>query len=140
MEDNILLEICNIVRLPKVEYVVRYGTNEDAINEVVVAGRDESGSRAIKSIKMPSERLDKLKPYHKYNIFGERDAFTKHLFFKYLDSHPDERFFQALRNFSREHFGEFSFIGHSADGEKYKDTFYLECDELLHKTNEKIGE
>lgn len=58
-----------------------------------------------------------------------RDEKTRKLFIKYLEEHPDERFFQAVRNFSR-----CSFILASATppvNDKQQDTFYWECDEMI---------
>lgn len=44
-------------------------------------------------------------------------------FIKYLEEHPQERFFQAVRNFSGY---EFIFAGHKSDMSDAIDTFYLE--------------
>lgn len=58
-----------------------------------------------------------------------RDGYTKLAFMAYLKNHPDERFFQAIRNFCGYMItNKVNFIGISADGKKYKDTFYIECD------------
>lgn len=46
-------------------------------------------------------------------------------FTKYCNANPDERFWQALRNWS-----EYSFIGVSNGGGSFRDTFYWE-----NKTN-----
>ena len=50
-----------------------------------------------------------------------RNSKTLDSFIKYCVSHPNERFFQALRNW----FG-YPYIGVSNDRVKYYDTFYLE--------------
>lgn len=61
-----------------------------------------------------------------------RDQKTKEAFIEYLDKHKDERFFQALRNFSKGYLGEeFNFIYSSKMPiDVSHDTFYLECDRI----------
>lgn len=70
----------------------------------------------------------------------ERDAKTKHAFMEYISDHRDERFFQAVRNFTREHLdGDVDYIYaseqhwpyHQNPSGKHLDTFYWECDEML---------
>lgn len=67
-----------------------------------------------------------------------RDDKTKHAFYSYVCAHPDERFFQAVRNFSKLYLdGGINFImagptGKQREGDDlYADTFYWECDEML---------
>lgn len=58
-----------------------------------------------------------------------KDEETRKLFIKYLEEHPNERFFQAVRNFSR-----CSFILASPmppANPTQQDTFYWECDEMI---------
>ena len=61
-----------------------------------------------------------------------RDEKTKHLFIKYLEEHPDERFFQAIRNFTYYHISPATHIyaRYGVDGD-LKDTFYWPCDDML---------
>lgn len=67
----------------------------------------------------------------------ERDSKTKALFIEYLKSYPHERFFQAVRNFSREFLDdESNFILSSPDAEHFKDTFNWECDKKLEGKGE----
>lgn len=75
----------------------------------------------------------------------ERDHKTKQLFRKWLDKHPDERFFQAVRNFAGEYLqGNFrvNFIFASEQDAKNinpttaSDTFFWECDQMLKFKNE----
>lgn len=70
----------------------------------------------------------------------ERDSKTKYAFMEYISDHRDERFFQAIRNFAREHIqGDFkvNFLyasDHEAEvvnSATASDTFYWECDEML---------
>lgn len=56
-----------------------------------------------------------------------RDEKTKAKFIKYMQKHPDERFWQSIRNFTL-----YSFVYVSArliDEVGLKDTFYIESDE-----------
>jgi glycosylphosphatidylinositol transamidase (GPIT) subunit GPI8 len=80
-----------------------------------------------------------LKDWFKEVPAPERDKMTKWKFFEYLQSHEDERFFQAVRNFAREYLGdEFSFIYASKKShenyiqhyEGFQDTFPFECDAI----------
>ena len=68
-----------------------------------------------------------------------RDLKTKVAFEAYMTLHPDERFFQAVRNFARKYLGDdFSFIYASKKShenyiqhyEGFQDTFYFECDQI----------
>lgn len=64
----------------------------------------------------------------------ERDKMTKWKFFEYLQFHKDERFFQAIRNFTKEYIDvAANFIASSDNGVvgSFVDTFYWECDEML---------
>lgn len=79
----------------------------------------------------------------------ERDKMTKWKFFEYLQFHKNERFFQAVRNFAKEYLGDdFNFIYASKTlqeyyvqhFDKFEDTFYMECDEMLKKYKEEHGE
>lgn len=69
-----------------------------------------------------------------------RDAKTKAAFEAYMTMHPDERFFQAVRNFTRSHLNtkgtyvDRPFIIASDLPPKAlyeEDTFHWECDEML---------
>lgn len=66
----------------------------------------------------------------------ERDSKTKYAFMEYISDHKDERFFQAVRNFTRQYLkGNVTHIeAASLNGDDYgpcEDTFYWECDEML---------
>ena len=52
-----------------------------------------------------------------------RSEKTKQDFIKYPEEHPDERFWQAVRNFAGV---GFVFVGEDIDGEDASDTFYWE--------------
>lgn len=77
-----------------------------------------------------------------------RDEKTKTAFGAYMKLHPDERFFQAVRNFAMVYLGdEFNFIYASKSPldyyvrhyDKFQDTFPFECDaihDLLMKEDE----
>lgn len=52
-----------------------------------------------------------------------RSQKTKEAFIKYLEDHPQERFWQAVRNFSKYNY---IFGGYSPDKTDAKDTFYEE--------------
>lgn len=56
-----------------------------------------------------------------------RDEKTKEAFAKYIVEHPQERFWQAIRNFAGVGFVYISNELMSEDG--LKDTFYIESDE-----------
>lgn len=75
----------------------------------------------------------------------ERDIETKHAFIEYLNGHREERFFQAVRNFTRRYLdtkktgAERPFIIASdlPPTELYEeDTFHWECDEMLKEDDE----
>lgn len=66
----------------------------------------------------------------------ERDSKTKYAFMEYISNHKEERFFQAVRNFTRQYLRDN--ITHieaaslnSSDYGPCEDTFYWECDEML---------
>ena len=68
-----------------------------------------------------------------------RDLKTKTAFEAYMTLHPEDRFFQAVRNFARVYLGdEFSFIYASEKPldyynrhyDKFQDTFPFECDAI----------
>lgn len=68
----------------------------------------------------------------------ERDSKTKYAFIEYISDHREERFFQAVRNFSKLYLdGSINFILAGPTGEQkegddlYADTFYWECDDML---------
>ena len=70
----------------------------------------------------------------------ERDRMTKWKFFEYLQFHKDERFFQAIRNFTGEYMdndanflfvSKYSLEDYIRHYDKFYDTFYWECDEML---------
>lgn len=66
----------------------------------------------------------------------ERDSKTKCAFMEYLSDHKEERFFQAVRNFTRRYLRdnithiEAAILNDNAFG-PCEDTFYWECDEML---------
>jgi hypothetical protein len=61
-----------------------------------------------------------------------RDEKTKQLFVKYLKEHSDERFMQAVRNFTLENLNKYSSFICSTSGDDYfEDTFDWECDMML---------
>lgn len=70
-----------------------------------------------------------------YEVPGpERDAKTKHAFLEYLNGHKDERFFQAVRNFTMEFLdskANFVLVGSDPESPELLDTFYWECDMML---------
>lgn len=122
-----------LTKLPKITHLIRYGDDSEEINEIVVIGVDENGQRQIKSFKAERDQIGSMvKPYVKYDIEKSRDQLTKRLFIEYLDTHTDERFFQAIRNFAMStlEMGA-TFVGVSSDGMDYKDTFYVECDDIV---------
>lgn len=56
-----------------------------------------------------------------------RDEKTKKKFIKYMKDHPDERFWQSIRNFT---FYGFVYVSSRLiDEVGLKDTFYIESDE-----------
>lgn len=65
-----------------------------------------------------------------------RDVKTKAAFEAYMTLHPEQRFFQAVRNFTREYLdGTANIIAASDNGVagSFVDTFYWECDEMIEK-------
>ena len=73
----------------------------------------------------------------------ERDKMTKWKFFEYLQFHKDERFFQAVRNFTRlelrddiTHIEASRPNPHISERMLCEDTFYWECDEMLKKDDD----
>lgn len=75
----------------------------------------------------------------------ERDSKTKHAFIEYINNHKDERFFQAIRNFTRHYLDtnntdvKTPFIIASDMPPKAlyeEDTFYWECDNMLKEDDE----
>lgn len=65
-----------------------------------------------------------------------RDINTKTTFVLYLHEHPNERFFQAVRNFTRQYLRDDVTHIEAAnlnenDYGRCEDTFYWECDEML---------
>ena len=128
---KIVLLAYDLTGMYKINHLIRYGDDKQEINDVVVLGTDKNGHRVKDSFKLASSQLKSLQPFHKMDILGERDHLTKLLFLEYLETHPDERFFQSVRNFSKIYLlKDANFIGYSEDNENYKDTFYLEGDEL----------
>lgn len=79
---------------------------------------------------MKKNQTKKLTNKNKTDFFSRNkkslDSFTK-----YCNAYPEQRFFQALRNW----FGV-GYIGMSGDLKKWRDTFYLEEGED-YKINEK---
>ena len=68
--------------------------------------------------------------------FKVRDKKTKKAFIKYLKNNPEQRFFQAVRNFTLENLNPRStFICSSYSQKHFEDTFDWECDLMLE--NEK---
>lgn len=108
-----------------IERIVRYGDNNDNKSTIVAVIKTPEKKSESRSITIPTKECDTLPPYKSITIgMGTRDANTKLKFVLYMLNHPDERFFQTIRNFSG-----YPFIGYSLDGEHYQDTFYLEQDE-----------
>ena len=61
-----------------------------------------------------------------------RDVRTRAAFEAYLQLHPDERFFQAVRNFTGAHLkSDSNFVSVGSKPEELEDTFYWECDDML---------
>lgn len=68
-----------------------------------------------------------------------RDAKTKAAFEAYMTLHPEQRFFQAVRNFTREYLDKTAnFIAASDNivAGSFIDTFHWECDEMLKENDE----
>lgn len=63
-----------------------------------------------------------------------RDLKTRVAFEAYMTLHPDERFFQAVRNFTRKYLdrtANFIAVSDNAVAGSFVDTFHWECDEML---------
>jgi hypothetical protein len=63
-----------------------------------------------------------------------RDVKTKAAFEAYMTLHPEERFFQAVRNFTRKYLDKRANVIAIPDNGlagSFVDTFYWECDEML---------
>lgn len=74
-----------------------------------------------------------------------RDEKTRELFIGYLENHPNERFFQAVRNFTRRYLNTkgagvgrpFIIASDLPPKDLYEeDTFHWECDEMLEGDDE----
>ena len=66
-----------------------------------------------------------------------RDKETKDKFIEYLQNNPEQRFFQAVRNFTLENLNKYSsFICSTSGDGSFEDTFNWECDEMLENKNE----
>ena len=57
------------------------------------------------------------------------DERIKQAFIDYLDDATDERFFQAITNFTQLPFIGFS---HNQEGEEFKDLYYVDCDREIN--------
>ena len=75
----------------------------------------------------------------------ERDSKTKHAFIEYLSNHREERFFQAIRNFTHHYLNTkdnglgtpFIIASDLPPKALYEeDTFHWECDMMLKEDNE----
>lgn len=61
-----------------------------------------------------------------------RDYKTREKFFEYCQRHPEERFFQAVRNFTVIYLKDtITHIYACPFNGAYDDTFYWECDEMI---------
>lgn len=66
-----------------------------------------------------------------------RDRKTKEQIVQYLNENPEQRFFQAVRNFTLENLNKYSsFICSTSGDGSFEDTFYCECDEMLENKSE----
>jgi hypothetical protein len=66
-----------------------------------------------------------------------RDKETKDRFIEYLQNNPEQRFFQAVRNFTLENLNKYSsFICSTSGDGSFEDTFNWECDKMLENKNE----
>lgn len=68
-----------------------------------------------------------------------RDLKTKTAFEAYMTLHPEERFFQAVRNFTYQYISpayRLEACYYKKEGDERKDTFYWECDEMLKEEDE----
>lgn len=112
-------------------YYVVYGDKTDDVVDIV-AKCTKDGKASMYSFKARGEDIgESIEPYKRYlfvkALENIREYIRKQEFIKYLEEHPRERFFQALRNYCMTHINEdMKFIGYSNDSEHYKDTFYLE--------------
>ena len=79
------------------------------------------------------EECEAPKPKH-------RDENTKKAFIRYLREHPNERFFQSVRNFTNRYINDlvnYVYVTqrindtNTANHDRLVDTFYWECDNLL---------
>ena len=68
---------------------------------------------------------------------GVRDPSTKREFLAYLDKYPEQRFFQAIVNFTREHTTlncwSLGICEEPGDAEGLRDVFYIEGDKVLKR-------
>jgi hypothetical protein len=73
-----------------------------------------------------------------------RDAKTKAAFEAYMTLHPEQRFFQALRNFICRYLnlkgtgvnGRFLLVSNFPPTTDESDTFFWECDEMLEEEDD----
>lgn len=66
-----------------------------------------------------------------------RDRKTKEQFVQYLNENPEQRFFQAIRNFTLENLNKYSsFICSITCDGSFEDTFNWECDKMLESKSE----
>lgn len=66
-----------------------------------------------------------------------RDRKTKEQFVQYLNENPEQRFFQAIRNFTLENLNKYSLFICSTTGDgSFEDTFNWECDKMLENKSE----
>ena len=66
-----------------------------------------------------------------------RDRKTKEQFVQYLNENPEQRFFQAIRNFTLENLNKYSsFICSTTGDGSFEDTFNWECDKMLESKSE----
>lgn len=111
---------------------------------------DDDGNLRRESDGMPAYLRRTIEKFPeiltKWFVPTVRDGLTKEAFKKYLDENPDQRFFQAIRNFAREYLGdEFNFI-YASDRphenyiqhyEGFQDTYPFECDAIHEILKEK---
>lgn len=67
-----------------------------------------------------------------------RDEKTRKLFIQYLEENPEQRFFQAVRNFTFQYISQAYRIEacyYKKEGDERKDTYYWECDEMLKESD-----
>ena len=68
-----------------------------------------------------------------------RDMKTKAAFEAYMTLHPEERFFQAVRNFTYQYISpvyRLEACYYKMEVDERKDTFYWECDDMLKEDDE----